>query len=282
MNDYDLNILMSEKAELMTPAEEYAVAQSLADARAGLVRELTRHGLEQPSSGIDAWIRQHQHTVTTARFRRLWTSYQQYRQQIVTANLRLAVSMAKKHPRVTDELIQDAIGGLMLAVDKFDPSQGTRFATYATWWIRQQIQISAARQRSVITLTHHNIFGSKRCSDSIMAAVQAACQVVSLDQIVDEDSQFRFGLEVADRAAETDSLVLAEMRQEVQRLLGVLPERDRHIVELYFRFDGPGPNRSLREVAEAMGISKERVRQILERSFEAMSKKATVDEEGTR
>src|SRR4029450_13929958 len=92
--------------------------------------------------------------------RRLHDRYWHYKPRLASANIRLAAHVAKRfrhHSLSYADLLQEAVCGLMQAIDRFDVSHGTRLPTYATWWIRQTLQIAVARQSHLVSLSPHHL-----------------------------------------------------------------------------------------------------------------------------
>ena len=95
-----------------------------------------------------------------AAIRRLHDRYIHLKHRLASANIRLAAHVAKRfrhHALSYADLLQEAVCGLMQAIDRFDVSHGTRLATYATWWIRQTLQIAVARQSHLVSLSPHHL-----------------------------------------------------------------------------------------------------------------------------
>lgn len=216
------------------------------------------------------------------------------RDALVNANLRLVVSVARRFAgRGTPlmDLIEDGNVGLMRAADQFDPTLGCRFATYATWWIKQSIRRSladAARPVRIPSYLHPKIGVWRRKAREIaetsgrepsICELASACGVtdqelpimksallalssihkaVSIDQ---EDASLRGAIE--DRGG-ADPFAAVSARAEKNRLaelLGSMPRRSVQILSMRFGLGGHEP-KTLREVGEAIHLSRERVRQI--------------------
>lgn len=220
--------------------------------------------------------------------------YQQARQELAVANLRLVVSMAKRYRGrglPFPDLIQEGNSGLMRAVDKFDHRLGWKFGTYATWWIRQGIHRGLSdtsrmvrvpchwigmvgkveHAQAELTNTHHRQPTPEEIAKKlnvapteIRAVLALGKQPVSLDEhhVSGDDEQSLHDLLVdqgaTDSAMATDHQLLKERIAEVLRCL---TPRDRALIELRFGLHD-GCSRTLEEVAHHFGITRERVRQI--------------------
>jgi RNA polymerase sigma factor (sigma-70 family) len=220
--------------------------------------------------------------------------------QFVNSNLRLVVSIAKKYqssglPLL--DIVQEGNLGLIHAVDKFDWRKGFKFSTYATWWIRQAIQRGIANSARVIRLPVHagdmlsallklraQLEGTLGRTptlaelaseaelplDKVVEVLRYSVDTVSLDEPIREDGDAELGDFVEDRNATApfDAAATALLPGEVAKVLQCLDERERTILTLRFGLDGGG-ERTLEEVAEYFGLTRERIRQIEAR---AMSK----------
>ncbi len=220
--------------------------------------------------------------------------------QFVNSNLRLVVSIAKKYqssglPLL--DIVQEGNLGLIHAVDKFDWRKGFKFSTYATWWIRQAIQRGIANSARVIRLPVHAgdmltallklraslegslgrtptlaelAGGAELPLEKVVEVLRYAVDTVSLDEPVRDDGDAELGDFVEDRnaVAPFEHAATSLLPNEVAKVLSVLDERERTILTLRFGLDGGG-ERTLEEVAEHFGLTRERIRQIEAR---AMSK----------
>lgn len=224
------------------------------------------------------------------------------RQKLFEANLRLVVHVAKRYARRGDaELFQDLIQegnlGLFRAVERFDPARGTRFSTYATYWIRQAIQRALAKDRTIRLPEHilegiarvrkvrHRLYqdlGRQPSSAELAAELDiteralheledASQDTVSLEKPIrgeDEEESAELGELLQDLEAPQPEFVANQriLRRQVRDVVAELPPRDRKIVRMRFGLD-TGIPRTLAQVGSEFGISRERVRQIQERAL---------------
>ena len=216
------------------------------------------------------------------------------REQMVRANLRLVVKIAKEYsnPGMTlSDLVAEGNLGLMRAVEDFDPDAGVRFSTYAAWWIKQCIKRAlinagqpihipaylakliskwrraAAEMEAQIgrPLTIEEMAQKLQISRKKAQLVQQGMLAVSAPSQMDADEASAISEVVADDESPSPEEILLEASNVpfVRSLLARLGEREQRILELRFGLDGhDGPQRTFKEIGEQVGLTRERVRQL--------------------
>jgi RNA polymerase primary sigma factor len=215
------------------------------------------------------------------------------RRKLIESNLRLVIAIARRYtstgvPLV--DLIQEGNLGLMRAAEKFDYQRGCHFGTYATWWIRQAVSRAAGEQSRLIHLPEHVATNLRRLRcvmaqlsqqnnlDPLPEQIAEACnfgldevkqlldiveQPISLDTPVDDEARYSLAdtLEDTTTPALTDTASQHLFGEELHRALALLTPRERSVITLRYGI-GDDRSRTLVEVGQELGISRERARQL--------------------
>ncbi len=271
---------------LLTADEEKDLGKKI---KAGLVAQLK---LNSANGGLDFAERR--------KLQRVAKDGEKAKDHMVRANLRLVVSVARRYDRKElqlADLIQEGNIGLMHAADKYDYEKGFKFSTYATWWIRQSMTRALADQGRNIRIPGHMMEIVNRVQraerdltaelgrmptpeevaarssltvEKLLDIMQLAIPTTSLDAPVGYNTD---DLTVGDTIANTDEndpISLTErsqLREAVEKTLKDLPEREQEIVAMRFGIGGFDRVYTLEEVADKMKVTRERVRQIEQKTL---------------
>jgi RNA polymerase primary sigma factor len=233
--------------------------------------------------------------------RRIKRGDKQAREQMIKANLRLVVKIARDYEGLGVpllDLINEGNIGLMKGVERFDPAKGAKLSSYSAWWIKQSIKRALANQSKTIRLPVHVVdkLAQLRRAESKLRKVldrdptdeelavelqlnprrveqyrQASKAPVSLDAPIGGDETVRISEVVADpnAASPSDRLVREADADLVREILATLPERERVILALRFGLEDD-TERTLEEVGVRFGLTRERIRQIQELALKKM------------
>ncbi len=307
----DLEPEMIENVLTLLEAESIPLLPSseVADRELHQLIEEADRAIEEIESGeiddpVRCWIQQ------AARFPRLTPEEEQTlayriregdeaaRERLIQANLRLVISVARHYTGrglPLADLIQEGNIGLIRAVELFRPEKGTRFSTYATWWIRHQIGRALQEQASVVRLPSHLMKALRRVRQTAALLQQelgrrptlhevARYAGMEVEQVSNLLNAVARPISLETPVGESEETTLLDLLQEeedleflkeieLEHLLGVLNEKEREVIRLRYGLGGTDPL-TLDEVARHMQLSRERVRQLEARAINKMRKAA--------
>ncbi len=273
-----------EKLEKKPPAaEKRALTAKIAEAKGSLAAIEEKYRL--PS--VD--IKRSYQTISVGEF-----DTNKAKRELVEANLRLVVSIAKKYTNrglQFLDLIQEGNIGLMKAVDKFEWRRGYKFSTYATWWIRQAITRAIADQARTIRIPVHMIetinklirtsrllvqeLGREPTSEEIAKrmdipvskvrkVLKIAQEPISLETPIGEEEDSHLGDFIEDRSIlnPAESVTFSNLREITDEVLATLTPREEKVIKMRFGLGNTGSEHTLEEVGQHFAVTRERIRQI--------------------
>ena len=284
---------------LLTADEEISLGRAVRHGRRlqDVAEEMTiRSGGHQPT--IEAWALEV--GLTPRQLKRELKLAERAGERMVTANLRLVVSLARRisHRQLDlDDLVQEGTLGLIRAVERFDPTRGYRFSTYAVWWIREAMNRAVQQQRRTIRLPMHmqdRLQRLRRCQQElrqmlgrepnleelaeatelkpldIREALFRAQEPLSLDSSHDSDDELRL-MDALRCGAElpNDRLTAQHLQKDLVALLEELPDKEAELLRLRYGINQPEPM-NLSAVARQMGLSRDQARGMERRANAAM------------
>jgi RNA polymerase primary sigma factor len=209
-----------------------------------------------------------------------WQGVEQARRALVEANLRLVVKIAMSYKTATvgvEDLVSEGNIGLIEAARRFDPSRGVRFASYAAWWIRKYMVAALNRHRtqSSSPIETSSPTGGTRRTRGKADAVAAGGphpkrqRLISYDAFLTDSGEFQVSKKrVQDGGVGPEGALLEmDLAEALRSILDRMPPNERKILEARFGLDGE-PRRTLREIGDALGCTRERVRRLEIRALE--------------
>jgi RNA polymerase primary sigma factor len=295
VNNDQAFLALAEQSRRRSIPGKKALAQLGNDPEAILVAEKDVQALQRKLEATE-----HEARCTLAEARQSLVSFQiakeragQAKSELIEANLRLVVSIAKKYTNrglQFLDLIQEGNIGLMKAVDKFEYQRGYKFSTYATWWIRQAITRAIADQARTIRIPVHMIetinklvraqrflvqkLGREPMPEEIaeememplekvQMVLKIAKEPISLETPIGEDEDSHLGdfLEDKKRLSITDEVIQRNLANHTRKVLSTLTPREEKVLKLRFGI-GERSNHTLEEVGQDFAVTRERIRQI--------------------
>ena len=297
---------------LLTPEEEIAIARrvDLGRAAGALLKDLPDDGTVSTEDLTDLGYIHEDFSILIGKNRNELQDYisdgKNAEEKMLNSNLRLVVSIARKYTgrgMVILDLIQEGNLGLMRALDKFDYRKGFKFSTYATWWIKQGISRAIADQARTIRVPVHMVesinkfirvsralvqeLGRDPLPSEIAEALGVSKQkveemtklvqdTVSLDTPLGEEEDTTLGDMVHDDKAvdPSDEAAYTLLKEQLDDALAHLTDREERVVRLRFGLDD-GQAKTLEEIGQEFGVTRERIRQIEVKAIHKLQRKSS-------
>ena len=265
--------------------------------------KITQSITNRESASLDKYLQEigHEELITVEEegvaLKKVSTEARKALEKLTKANLRFVVSVAKQYQNKglsLPDLINEGNLGLIKAAEKFDETRGFKFISYAVWWIRQSILQAIAEQSRIVRLPLNQVGSVNKINkianrfeqeherrpsadeigdfvdlpeDKIEDALKVSTRHVSMDApFSDSEENSLLDILPNNDSPDTDfELVMESLRNEINRALLTLNERERHIIEAFFGINQP--EMTLEEIGEKFGLTRERVRQIKEKAI---------------
>ena len=283
---------------LLTHEQEISFGKQVQQMMSLLKAKKALSGKLRPEPTLSEWAMQVQ--MTEVALNEALRAGQRSKQKMIEANLRLVVAIAKKYQKRNMEfldLIQEGNMGLTRGVEKFDPTKGYRFSTYAYWWIRQAITRAIAQQARTIRLPIHitdKLNQIKKAQRQLVHRLRRAATIpeiatelkiapqlvrhclewaqhpMSLDMRVGEDQDLSLGELLEDTGISPEEFVMcASQADELEHLIAELTPQQQQVLTLRFGL-GDGKELTLAKIGERLNLSREHVRQIEQKALKRL------------
>jgi RNA polymerase primary sigma factor len=288
LDELQIEVVASEEEDEETVAEEVEAQEVSTDALQLFLKDVGKVDLLTAAQEVEL-------------AKRIERGDHRAKQEMVEANLRLVVSIAKRYrnqglPFL--DLIQEGTIGLVRAAEKFDYRKGFKFSTYATWWIRQAVARALADKARTIRMPVHvveklnKIVRSERKLRAELGREPLAAEIardleltpeevdqirrtaqspVSLEKPVGDEEESEFGHFITDESVPLpeEAAEVTLRKETLEKILGQLSQRERRVLELRYGLNGEHP-RTLDEVGRAFNVTRERIRQIENQSLKKL------------
>ncbi|CAH8386608.1 unnamed protein product [Eruca vesicaria subsp. sativa] len=294
--------MTTSSSKLLTAREEQQLSEGIQDLLKleRLQAELTERCGHQPT--FSQWASAA--GVDQKTLRKRITHGTQCKDRMIKSNIRLVISIAKNYQGAGmdfQDLVQEGCRGLVRGAEKFDATKGFKFSTYAHWWIKQAVRKSLSDQSRMIRLPFHMVEATYRVKEArkqlysetgkqpkneevaeatglsmkrLMAVLLSPKPPRSLDQKIGINLNLKPSEVISDPEAETSEDILMKqfMRQDLDKVLDSLGTREKQVIRWRFGMED-GRMKTLQEIGETMGVSRERVRQIESSAFRKLKNK---------